>query len=171
MSNQTRPASIFGWYNLYQKSWPTKVKGLCKRIGVKCVAKPLDDGISGYIEKLRDGSYKITYNANHQTTRQRFTIAHELGHFYLHRHVLGNGTGDNKAYRSEVKGYENPEITAYMETEANAFAADLLMPKDLICEWVDDGKSFAEIREKLNVSAKALEFRYKNLGLKKYLTN
>merc|ERR1711941_49101 len=144
--------SLQGWYNYFQQNSPTDVEGLCEKIGIKCEGKLLLDDVSGYIERISEYKYRIVYNNSHPLVRQRFTIAHELGHFYLHRNVLGKGTGDTKAYRSNVPGHTNPDITQQHEREANSFAANLLMPKKLIECFRDDGMSFEDVRKRLDVS-------------------
>ncbi|WP_408636412.1 ImmA/IrrE family metallo-endopeptidase [Paracoccus onchidii] len=51
----------------------------------------------------------------------------------LHRHLVGDGIDDDRAYRStEVGKYHNTLIGPKEETEANKFAANLLMPRDAI---------------------------------------
>lgn len=61
--------------------------------------------------------------------RWRFTAAHELGHFLLHRDrmVAGQWIGDTKETIREADDAE----TSGMEREANQFAAELLMPADI----------------------------------------
>lgn len=59
--------------------------------------------------------------------RQRFTVAHELGHFILHRDEMGRFVADTKDLISEDGG----EKAADMERQANRFAAELLMPTDV----------------------------------------
>lgn len=159
------PKSMKGWLSYFQKQSPTDVEALCLELGVECEGERLPDNVSGFIEKVDDYDYRIVYNSRHARVRQRFTIAHELGHFYLHRQILGCGTGDNKAYRSEDTGHDNPNITQRHETEANAFAADLLMPKKLIEKWHDEGCSFYDVKRKLDVSEEALTFRLQNINI------
>ncbi len=63
------------------------------------------------------------------TVRQRFTIAHELGHFFLHRAsstVFVDAAPIFFRDESSSNGSQREEI------EANAFAAELLMPEDAI---------------------------------------
>ena len=157
--------SLQGWYNHFQQHSPTDVKSLCEKVGVVCEGKILSDNFSGYIERLSEFKYKIVYNLMHPDVRQRFTIAHELGHFYLHRDILGKGTGDTKAYRSDVPGHKNKNITNIHEREANSFAADLLMPRKNIIKLKAEGKTFEDIQAILDVSPQALEFRLRNLGI------
>jgi hypothetical protein len=60
--------------------------------------------------------------------RQRFTAAHELGHFVLHRDVMGRFYADT---HESVVDDQDAVRSAHMEQEANYFAADLLMPAEV----------------------------------------
>lgn len=51
------------------------------------------------LERVGD-TFLITVAANDPLTRQRFTLAHELGHYMLHRTLIGDGLDDDRAYRS-----------------------------------------------------------------------
>ena len=115
-----------------QSHYPVDVEGLCRELGIRTHAAWLGDEVSGELVPV-DGHYQINVNANHGERRQRFTIAHELGHFFHHRHLIGTGIGDDRAYRSTGAGrYHNTRIGPREETEANRFAANLLMPTHLI---------------------------------------
>lgn len=82
--------------------------------------------------------------------RDRFTLAHELGHYLMHgkENVQLARIGDNK----QIKAYQNPEW------QADTFAAELLMPITLI-----DTSNPYEISEKFGVSLKAAEIRVKKI--------
>lgn len=123
-----------------------------------------------------DGSPVIKLNPmqNKYESRRRFTLAHELGHFCLHREANTSGFIDSQKTMSRTASYWDQ-----YESEANNFAAQLLMPKDLIIEegrliiqeYSDDSisaKLFIEkISEKFQVSNKAMEYRLKNIGILK----
>lgn len=118
--------------NEARKAVPVPVKSLPASLGIKLKAAFLSSGISGMLEKKGD-SFLLTVNVADPETRQRFTIAHELGHYMLHRHLIGDGLDDDRAYRStDVGKYHNTMIGPEEETEANKFAANLLMPRDAI---------------------------------------
>jgi Zn-dependent peptidase ImmA (M78 family) len=59
--------------------------------------------------------------------RRRFTAAHELGHFVMHRETMGRFRADTDATLREA----DDGVADRMEREANRFAADLLMPEDV----------------------------------------
>jgi hypothetical protein len=56
--------------------------------------------------------------------RKRFTVAHELGHYSLHNQHI--------AFRRELLREIEDESAGGIEAEANAFAAELLMPRDSV---------------------------------------
>ena len=67
--------------NRYRETIPVDIRGLCDELGVQVHSAFLDPDISGMLESKGNGRYKITVNASDRATRQRFTIAHELGHY------------------------------------------------------------------------------------------
>jgi Zn-dependent peptidase ImmA (M78 family) len=69
----------------------------------------------------------ITVNIGSQRSRQRFSAAHELGHWMLDRNKVGFAC-TNDSFRSQW-GSLNPERTA------NEFAADLLLPRSIFCKY------------------------------------
>ena len=104
---------------------PVRLGMLAKELGINVKLSSLGRGQSGLIES-RDGSYTIKINRHETRERQRFTLAHEIAHFLLHRDVI-NRHGeirDNVLYRSG-----QPE---QLEYEANRLAADLIMPFDQV---------------------------------------
>lgn len=110
-------------------SAPVDVAAAADKLGVKIFAAKLADKVSGVL--VRDTTYNtrsgfvIFVDQDEPAVRQRFTAAHELGHFVLHKEAVGHKNEDNYLLRSE--GMSNRQ-----EAEANKFAASLLMPFDLI---------------------------------------
>ena len=136
-----------------QESTPVDVIQLAKDCGLKVfkVANWPDD-LSGLIKKGETGQYEIYFNADHSEQRQRFTVAHELAHFILHRPLIGDGLVDDAMYRS---GLSNG-----VESEANALAADILMPRALVMELRKKPEHTAyTLAEKFNVSQSAMDIR------------
>ncbi|RDD63201.1 ImmA/IrrE family metallo-endopeptidase [Ferruginivarius sediminum] len=91
-------------------------------------------------------------------------MAHELGHFLYHAHLISDGVDDNRAYRSAPEGrFYNRSIGKAEETEANRFAAGLLMPRDLVlAEWEKTG-SLSEVAKRFQVSKQAMRIRLEGL--------
>lgn len=134
-------------------------------------------GIVGEI-LFEDGNpiVKINPIKNDYPPRMRFTLAHEIGHYCLHSAKSKKGFIDSQKTMSRTESYWDP-----YESEANSFAAQLLMPKQLILtegqktidkyknETSEDGipmKIFIDkIAEKFGVSSQAMGYRLKNLGI------
>jgi Zn-dependent peptidase ImmA (M78 family) len=111
---------------------PVNVDAIAKSCGVAIEKTDLGDEVSGLLVSQGDQAV-IAYSPHQGEQRRRFTIAHELGHFILHKDSEGDTVFVDKdfivKYRSN-KIYS--EIELKQEQEANAFAASLLMPKEFI---------------------------------------
>jgi hypothetical protein len=146
----------------YQRSAPVDITALTTEFGLSVYEKDdLPDGVSGMI--CRDasadspGGYSIHVNASDAYTRQRFTIAHELAHYLLHRDKIGDGITDDALYRSD-------KMTTQDEYAANNKAADLLMPRRLVMKCLSEGTSGAEtLAHIFEVSVPAMQVRLRYL--------
>lgn len=88
--------------------------------------------------------------------RDRFTIAHELGHYFLH--YLYPKKGEAMSFG---RGARNRA-----ETQANVFAASLLMPADLFCDAHHRlGSDWWALADAFGVSPRAAEVRAQVLGI------
>lgn len=147
--------------NEFRKTAPVDVRAAAEAVGVTVREAYLPSDVSGMLERDGKGHFVITVNASHPSTRKRFTIAHELGHYMLHRHLVGDGVDDDRAYRSTNVGkYHNTRIGPREETEANKFAASVLMPLNLIKELQSKGvTSPAALARQLGVSEHAMCIR------------
>jgi len=130
----------------------------------------LDADLSGIL--IRDGQRKVIAVAeSHAPVRQRYTIAHELGHLLMHpgRPYLAES---NQIVRIDRRGGGVPGFADQREErEANQFAAALLMPPELVLKhWLDlDGvpspSTLRAMSSRFEVSALAMKYRLINLGL------
>lgn len=147
----------------YSTSIPVPVFQILQELGLGPERRPLDNEISGWIERRDNGQYGVVINSTHPLTRQRFTAAHELGHYIYHRSLLGAGVGDNRAYRTDGTPLQNNAIRPVHERQANSFAANLLMSQASISALRAEGiTDFAAMAERLQVSQEAMRIR---LGL------
>jgi Zn-dependent peptidase ImmA (M78 family) len=134
---------------------PLDIERLIKSFGIKVKIVPMDDEVSGHLA-LSDGVWEIAVNALHHPKLQRFTLAHELGHYVLHRWECQRFE-DTKLFRNNES---NP-----MEVQANAYAADLLMPEREFKDYIrNTSKNIDRIADHFKVSAYAVRVRAKNLG-------
>lgn len=106
----------------FTASVPVKVGELATELGLNVIRAPLEPKISGLIQPSAKApaQFEIRVNKYEIPERQRFTVAHEIAHFLLHRHDIGSGVVDSIMYRSN--------LTSRKETEANRLAADIVMP-------------------------------------------
>lgn len=142
-----------------KKHWdkcPVPIDAIIAEMGVPLRYQPLPDNVSGWIER-QNGGYRIVVNSNHAPTRQRFTAAHELGHYIYHRDLLGEGVGDNRAYRTDGTDRPNANIRPMHERQANSFAANVLMPRHALTNTA--GQSVSELAARFGVSKDAMRIR------------
>lgn len=109
---------------------------LANDLGVKIFAEDLWPYESGYLEYAptsgSPSNYRVVVNSRHPPERQRFTVAHELAHFLLHRGDGGFEVRSETKHRSDdYFEYMLEPGSARQEREANALAAALLMPPNL----------------------------------------
>jgi Zn-dependent peptidase ImmA (M78 family) len=103
------------------------IVALAKTLGItvfetKFVENDTIDGLLEYPKKTSE-SPKIFLNKERPATRKKFTLAHEIGHYVLHRNK-------KTKYRIDPYDYSENDHTTKEETEANYFAASLLVPKE-----------------------------------------
>lgn len=155
-SETAPPVQIAG---RFLDSAPVDLDGMARAMGLRVERSPfLPDDISGKIERAGDG-YRITVNARHSDTRQRFTLAHEIAHYVLHRDLIGDGIVDDGMYRSGLR--------SDLETQANRFAADLVMPAPLLWRIFhrEAVRDLASLTARFGVSEEAMRIRLKSIGL------
>lgn len=104
---------------------------------------------------LDDRTDDIFYNQNHHVRRQRFTVAHEIGH------LLMGTTHSNSAITFE-------DSNEY-EKEADCFASELLMPTDWLKKDLQEGGKVDEFAWKYFVSKDAMGWKISNNSLLKYV--
>jgi Zn-dependent peptidase ImmA (M78 family) len=119
--------------------------------------RPLGDGIAGGFCLVQDTPFVIV-NADHPVERQRFTLAHEFGHFRMEH---GNRVDETVGW-----GDRDP-----LEVEANAFAAAFLMPPAAVADALArlgqpdiDFDVLVTLAAIFGVSAKAMRVRLETLG-------
>ena len=138
---------------------PVKLGAIAKDLGIDVKLSSLPLNISGQIAKTPSG-YEIKINRHESRQRQRFTLAHELAHFLLHRDIierLGGTLSDNVLYRSGAS--EN------IEYEANRLASQIVMPEHALKQASSRfGDHISEgmvelLAEQFGVSKAAMEIR------------
>lgn len=154
---------------------PVPVEEIAKGEGAIIVRQHFEGTESGFA--LRDGqSIIIGVNTRTSRKRQRFTIAHEIGHLKM---------GDGKplivdhSVRIDMRDEVSSIGTDAEEISANAFGAALLMPQEFVIRYVKRfaGEAIrsrggitrdelvAELAHEFDVSTEAMGFRLINLGI------
>ena len=140
--------------------FPVDPFAIAERLGIKVHFEKLGADTAGFIIRRPGEPVVRAYlNSSDASVRQRFTMAHELGHFAQHRDEAEMGYVDERAALASA-GIDRSEIWA------NEFAAELLMPAATVSKWWAEGKSPEEMAKRFGVSSAALGFRLQNLGLR-----
>lgn len=147
---------------------PVPVDRIIRALGIRLHVDALEGDISGFAFRNRHGSV-IGVNTWHPLVRQRFTMAHELGHLLLHDvEKIRVDRGFILKLRSDIssQGIDQEEV------EANRFAAELLMPEGFLesdikaMSGIDllDDENVSALAKRYEVSKQALLIRLVALG-------
>ncbi len=132
---------------------------IAQRLGLKAFSAGLNEGVSGVLVKRPGEDPEIYVHAFDSPNRQRFTCAHELGH-YVKRSAAGDEVWEYVEHRNLLASQgTDPE-----EVYANQFAASLLMPREAV-EALHAELGPAALAYEFGVSADAMHYRLVNLGL------
>lgn len=145
----------------FQNEAPVNVTGIAEALGLSVWESDaeLPEGVSGKLFKdpISGGAegFSIIVRESDPYVRRRFTVAHEIAHFVLHRDQIGDSLADDELYRSG--------LSTRQEAQANRFAADILMPRNLVTRYVNQyGKDPQTLASLFRVSERAMRIR---LGL------
>lgn len=141
----------------YQNDLPVKLGLIAKEFGIEVKRATLSANISGQIKET-DGKVTVKINRHDTKERQRYTLAHEISHFLLHRDLLLEGITDDVLYRSSQ--------SSAIEKEADRLAADIVMPmhkvESLMKKYSREKKGallIEALADELGVSTTALGYR------------
>lgn len=163
---------VYGILNELNIKNPSEInlEDICNYYGINLELKRLENNIAGFYVVKNNLPY-IVCNSTDGNKRKRFTIAHELGHHFLHKDtplfVNKKGGISNQIFHRDEKS-QTGEVRK--EREANAFAASLLMPQSLIEKEInnigniDMDVLIDSMAKRFNVSSQAMTFRLANLG-------
>lgn len=150
---------------------PVDLESVAEFLKLSISDRPLEKQYSGF---LAVAEKTIVINSSHPLVRQRFTTAHEIGHYRLHRNKHPDSPVfiDQAIYYRRETGDDGSAVSHQMEMEANTFAAGLLMPQILLEEYltnnldVDLSKTagIKQMADEFEVSRPAMEYRLRNLG-------
>ena len=144
---------------------PVPVERIAAKLGLDVRSAPLDGDLSGVLVR-NEGEVYIGVNSLHHRNRRRFTIAHELGHFSLHKGIRMHVDRD---FRVNWRDDDSSKAVDPEEMEANRFAAELLMPTHLLLKDIEGLKRFDQrtvdlLARRYRVSPQAMRIRLSNFG-------
>jgi len=147
---------------------PVDLAKIAERLGVEIRPFELGAEVAGIL--YRDGARKvIVVNHKHSPVRQRFTIAHELGHLVLHK---GEPVHVDEGFRINLRDPRSATAEEVEEIEANAFAANLLMPAAWLKREIDrdqldpsDEDALGRLATRYGVSLHAMALRLASLSV------
>lgn len=151
---------------------PVPVEQIARIAGAVVSYQPFDsDDISGLLYRSAESAPVIGVNSANAKVRQRFTIAHELGHLHLH---AGHSLILERQMHVNFRDATSATTSNREEVEANQFAAELLMPRNLLEKSLasllagrplPDAAIVAKLAQRFEVSRQAMEYRLVGLGL------
>lgn len=157
----TAKETITGGHDLFEiyTQVPIPVNAIADKLDIEIkYDEELDKQTSGYL-KFKDNRWTIGVNAKHHIGRQRYIIAHEIGHYMLHKqHAMTEGImQDSTLFKTNEK--DNREIAA------NNFANNLLMPEEAFNREIKAGMtSIDSLSQHFDVCSLAIRYRAKELG-------
>lgn len=132
---------------------PIEVEKVASAIGLKVEYYPFPDEISGLLKKELG---VIGINSTQNERRQRFTLAHEIGHYVLGHEIIRG---------SDLVDGANTDTSSPNEREANYFASVLLMPGDFVRKEVKKKLKIRPLSNLFEVSEQAMTIRMLELRI------
>lgn len=155
-TNNEETKKILDTIRKYQNDYLVPIVKIASELDISVYLAELSKDISGAILK-KDGKYVIYVNDKDNKKRQRFTIAHEIAHYILHKEQIGDNLTDNAMYRSKLSNTQ--------ERQANILASEILIPIHKLKEILNlknyDIKSIANV---FGVSRQAINIRINQGG-------
>lgn len=129
---------------------PVDLVRIARHLGIRRI-RELDVRLDGQLVELGDGGYEVILSRNAPHTRQRFTLAHEIGH------ILAASPGDESMNCGD----------AATEDLCNRVAAELLIPGRFIADAATaemDVGTFRRLATRFQCSLEATAWRILNIG-------
>jgi Zn-dependent peptidase ImmA (M78 family) len=147
---------------------PFDVEAAAESLNLSVVQQDFESSVSAMLV-VKDGHGVIGVNTNHHPNRRRFSVAHEIGHYLLHRDSASVFVDAAPVF---FRDDTSSAGTAQQEVEANAFAAELLMPAATLRERLEqqsvdpyDDAAVHRLARAFGVSTQALTIKLVRLGL------
>lgn len=146
---------------------PVDVRRIISHYGIEIIEQPMEENVSGMMV-VKNKRAMIGVNQAHHPNRQRFSLAHELGHYVLHRENQSIFVDASTIFFRDERAADG---TDQFEIEANTFAAELLMPEQDLRAAVRkpldafDERAVSKLAIHFGVSVQALTIRLTRLKL------
>lgn len=152
------------------KQYPIPIVEILNKLNFSVFSSDMPDGVSGFLIISPDlkedfGSDKIiAVDKNDKIGRQRFTLAHEFGHYLF-------DYNENRDHRF-ISTYKIDDAESDDEKIPSRFAAEFLMPSEMFrnrykeLNILTNYERFKQLTEDFNVTAKSVELRFEELGLR-----
>jgi Zn-dependent peptidase ImmA (M78 family) len=148
--------------------FPINVEDVARSLGISVRQEALEEHVSGVLV-IKEAGAVIGVNSAHHPHRQRFTIAHEIGHYQLHRKQAQLFVDAAPVFFRDGRSAQGVDE---QEMEANAFAAELLMPEPEVRDRyqrqpvdIFDDAAVRRLANHFGVSPQALAIRLTRLEL------
>ena len=151
---------------------PVDPFAIANRLGVKVLLGSFgDDAVEGVL-RAYEGRPQILVRVASSLARQKFTVAHELGHFALHLGCTLDPKQDGEIFVDNDiqlyrRGDDSPSNAAAnrREIQANMFAAALLMPAEDVRRLASAAPSLRGLAKRFGVSEEAMRYRMNDLNV------
>lgn len=137
------------------------VEGLAAALGIEVGYHPYRKDLCGTLQ-CYGTKWVIGVNASDTLTRKRWTIAHEIGHYVMHRDLIARregipGIGDDRKYRQpDIPSLLNPHVLPEHEAQANRVAIWILLKRDKMVRLFDEGLTDEQVGMLVGVSEAAV---------------
>lgn len=138
---------------------PTDLTRVSQKLGLKYIELNDPEGIDGAIIEIESKPAIAFLNKAKPIQRQRFTLAHELGHIFL-KHSKRDlyDAEDSRDIGEELTDQSKPP----KEKEADTFASELLIPYDKLKKYEADINDIAKLAGIFQVSKQAMTIAVMN---------
>lgn len=152
--------------NVLEKCWsndyPVDVEAICDSLGIGVL--PVSELSKAFrVDAFISSDFKTIYvdkrEFERDSHRYRFSVAHELGHYVLHRRYCPSNVSDLKEWMRVFRYIINNRA----EFQANYFAGSLLVPEGELVKVLNDGFGGSFVRNYWNASPAELEEILKNV--------
>ncbi len=152
-------------FNFMNNGQPPSVKELAQRLGFEVELRSLPRGVSGFLESDAFGTkgFRIVINEDHSVVRRRWTVLHEIAHYYLHPEHTDPLAPE--AFRADVAGvghfYLSEELIE--EREANEWVEAIVFEQSALKAAISmHGRNYTSISKIFGVSEQTLKIAIRN---------